>query len=293
MITVMGATGNTGKAITLALLDNGEEVRALGRSAERLTELAEAGAEIRVGDPTDAAFLTDAFRGADAVYTLVPADPTASDPVAAAAGLGEAIVEAAAAAEVEYLVALSSLGAESTEDTGFITTLHAQEVRLRALTGTNVLLLRPGLFFESFYPALEVIRHEGVNADAVDPHVRVPMVATRDVAAAAATALSTRDWKGTEHREVLGPRDLSYAEATAILGARIGNPDLPYVQLPYADMAATLVGAGMSERAADLHVRMGRALNDGTVHSQGRTETSTTPTTFEDFAAELAAAYVG
>ena len=36
MITVMGATGNTGRKISELLLEAGEDVRALGRSPEKL-----------------------------------------------------------------------------------------------------------------------------------------------------------------------------------------------------------------------------------------------------------------
>jgi uncharacterized protein YbjT (DUF2867 family) len=75
MITIMGATGHTGKKITEALLKAGKKVRALGRSENKLAELKRAGAEVLAGDTTDAAFLTKAFRGADAVYTLLPTDP--------------------------------------------------------------------------------------------------------------------------------------------------------------------------------------------------------------------------
>ena len=39
MITVMGATGHTGKKITQALLKAGEKVRALGRTESKLAEL--------------------------------------------------------------------------------------------------------------------------------------------------------------------------------------------------------------------------------------------------------------
>ena len=45
MITVMGATGNTGRKISELLLEAGEEVRALGRSPEKLAELEALGAE--------------------------------------------------------------------------------------------------------------------------------------------------------------------------------------------------------------------------------------------------------
>jgi len=37
----------------------------------------------------------------------------------------------------------------------------------------------------------------------------------------AAKALKARDWKGVVVRELLGPRDLSYSEATHILGERV------------------------------------------------------------------------
>ena len=44
MITVMGATGNTGKKITQTLLKPGEKVRAVGRWEGKLAELKRAGA---------------------------------------------------------------------------------------------------------------------------------------------------------------------------------------------------------------------------------------------------------
>jgi uncharacterized protein YbjT (DUF2867 family) len=68
MITVMGATGHTGKKIAAALLKAGEKVRTLGRSENKLAELQTSGADVLAGDTTDAAFLSKAFRGADAVF---------------------------------------------------------------------------------------------------------------------------------------------------------------------------------------------------------------------------------
>jgi Predicted nucleoside-diphosphate-sugar epimerases len=59
MITVMGATGNTGKKITETLLKGGENVRALGRSESKLEELKSAGAEVLVGDTNEVAFLAN------------------------------------------------------------------------------------------------------------------------------------------------------------------------------------------------------------------------------------------
>jgi uncharacterized protein YbjT (DUF2867 family) len=292
MITVMGATGHTGKKITEALLRTGEQVRALGRSESKLAELKSAGAEVISGEATDAAFLANAFRGADAVYTLLPTDRRAPDYRAEQDRQGEAIVKAIRESGIRYLVALSSLGADLSEGTGVIAGLYAQEERLKGLESTNVLLLRPVSFFENFYDALGLIKHEGINADSVAPELAVPMVATRDIANVAAKALKARDWKGVVVRELLGPRDLSYAEATRILGERIGKPDLNYVQLSYADEAKALVQAGLSESFADLYVAMTRAFNEAKIKAhEGRTPENTTPTRFEDFVPDLARAY--
>ncbi len=291
MITVMGATGHTGKKITEALLKAGEKVRALGRSESKLAELKRSGAEVLTGDATDAAFLAKAFRGADAVYTLLPTDPTSPDYRAEQDQQGEAIVKAIRESGVRYVVALSSLGADLSEGTGVIAGLHAQEERLKRLAGVNVLLLRPVSFFENFYGTLPLIKYEGINADSVASDIPVPMIATRDIADVAARALKARDWKGVVVRELLGQRDLSYSEATRILGERIGKPDLKYVQFSYADEARALVQTGLSESFAHLYVEMTRAFNEGTVKPRERTSENTTPTRFEDFASEFALAY--
>ena len=88
------------------------------------------------------------------------------------------------------------------------------------------------------------------------------------------------------------PADWTYAEATRIIGAHIGKPDLQYVQFPYADFAASLAQMGISQNVAGLYAEMARAFNEGRIKSRdGRRPESTTPTKFEDFAEALARAY--
>ena len=89
----------------------------------------------------------------------------------------------------------------------------------------------------------------------MEPDLQIPMIATRDIADVAARALKARDWTGVVVRELLGQRDLTYAEATRIIGAHIGKPDLQYVQFPYADFAASLVQMGISQNVAGLYGR--------------------------------------
>jgi len=292
MIAVTGATGNTGRKITQAPLVAGEEVRVLGRSKTKLAEFKSAGAEVLTGDVGDGDFLNKALRGADAVYTLPPTDRRASDYQDRQRQQGEAIATALRECAISRVVALSSLGADQSGATGLIEVLHEQEERLKRLERTNVLLLRPASFFENFRDTLVPVSQQGVNVDSVAPDLPIPMVATRDIADVAAAALRTRNFSGMMVRELLGPRDLSYAEATRILGERLGKPQVEYVQLSYADMAWALMQAGFSESFANLYVQMTRAFNEGRVKPRkGRTSENTTPTLFEDLADELARSY--
>jgi uncharacterized protein YbjT (DUF2867 family) len=138
-----------------------------------------------------------------------------------------------------------------------------------------------------------MIKHQGINGSAMAGNNPFAQVASKDIGAAAADALRGRDFKGFAVRELLGPRDLSLDEATRILGAAIGQPDLAYVQFPYEAALDAMVGMGLSKSMATLYVEMSRALNEGLVRSvEGRNARSTTPTRFEDFATQvLAPAY--
>jgi hypothetical protein len=140
------------------------------------------GAKAVAGDVRDADYLASTFAGADAVYTLTAFDPTLPDYHADQDRRGEAIASAIRQSGVRHVVALSALGGELASGNGFITSLHRQERRLRALDRVNLMILRPGAFFEGFYAALDTIRHEGVVADSVAPEAKVPMIATADIA---------------------------------------------------------------------------------------------------------------
>lgn len=293
MITVMAATGRIGKRITESLLASGEKVRALGRSESKLAGLKKAGAEIFAGEATDAEFLTKAFRGADAVYTLLPYDQHETDYYAQQNRVGEAVVQAVRASGVRRVVFLSSIGGDLPAGTGMILSMHLQEMRLRDLKGIDVAILRPGPFFENLLGVVELIKHEGINGDAFAPDIPLPMISTRDIADAAVKALKVRDWSGVVVRELQGQRDISFAEATRIIGTRIGKPDLAYVQFPYDELAKTLAQFGFSEHIGALEAEVARAANDGLLlKSRGaRTAANTTATPFEEFADEFTRVY--
>ena len=76
---IIGATGHTGRPITLGLLEQGHTVRIIARNTAKTKELTDKGAILFQGDISDAGLLEKAFEGADALYTLVAIDPQAVD----------------------------------------------------------------------------------------------------------------------------------------------------------------------------------------------------------------------
>ena len=283
MITIMGATGNTGRPAAERLMALGEKVRVLGRSAERLKPLVAAGAEARVGDPSDPVFLTQAMQGTEAVSVMIPPDYRNPDVLGYYDRVGASAEQAIRRNRIRRLTFLSSLGAELSEGTGPIAGLGRQERRLSAL-GADVLFLRPSYFYENFYSAMPTIRHLGMIGGGIAPDAPFPMTAARDVGTVIADALHLRDWTGVTVRELPGPRDYSMAETTAMIGRVIGKPDLKYVQFPDAGFVQGLLQAGFSEDAARLFVEMGHALSDKTIHLlEPRSAKNTMPTSFESW----------
>lgn len=292
MYAITGATGNTGKRIAEALLAEGEGVRVIGRSAERLKSLVDRGAEAFVASLDDVGAMTRALRDARAAYLMIP--PSYGEPNFRRYQnrVGQALAEALAAVGLSHVVNLSSVGAHLAEGVGPINGLHDQEERLNRLAGVHVLHLRPVSFMENVFFNITLIKQAGINGTPLRADLAIPMIATQDIAAVATRRLLALDFSGKTTQELLGSRDLSMAEATRIIGKAIGKPDLPYVQFPYEEAEQAMIGSGMSPDMARLFVEMYRAFNDGLLRpTEARSAVNTTPTSFEEFAKTFAAVY--
>jgi uncharacterized protein YbjT (DUF2867 family) len=287
MYVVTGATGNTGSVIANRLLDAGKKVRVISRSAEHLKPFVARGAEAFIADLGDEAALTKAFTGAEAVYVMIPPDMSSPDPRGYQKKVGGAIAGALQSAGVKNAVSLSSVGADKESGTGPVAGLHEFEKKLNAIRGLNVLHLRPGYFMENTLGQVGAIKGFGKTAGPIRGDLKLPMIATRDIGEAAADALLKLDFKGTQTRELQGQRDLSYNEATAIIGKAIDDTDLKYAHLPNEQIQPMFVQMGMSSNSADLILEMSGALNSGYMKAlEPRTAKNTTPTSFETFVEE-------
>ena len=286
-IAVIGATGHVGYPLVEQLLAKGVRVRAIARRPERLQPLAARGAEPRAGSVLDPKFLAEAFRTADGVFAMIPPDTGHPDPRMRDRAVTDAIGAALQVARVRHAVTLSSIGADLPDQNGPIAGLYLLEQKVNAVPGMNAVHLRAGYFHENFLNSIGLIKSAGINGGRIRPDVPMAMVATRDIAAAAAGLLVDPSFSGQRARELQGPRDYTMQEVTTILGAAVGRPDLKYVQFSETDFVQALQAAGFSPAAAALFAEMSEALNSGLIKPQPRTRETTTPTTLEEFAREV------
>jgi len=291
MYVILGASGNTGSIIADSLLLRREKVRVVGRDEGRLQRFVRKGAESFTGDVSDAAALTKAFGGARAAYLMLPPAKSREDQERDSDAITEAVEESG----LRYAVHLSSYGAQVPEGTGPVAGLHSSEQKLSAISGLNVLHLRAAYFMENNLAAIGMIHGMGVFGNALLPDLKLPMIATRDVGDYAAQRLLDLDFSGKQTRELLGERDLSMTEATAVIARGIRKPDLRYEQFPYDQVQQALTQMGVPPKGAALYIEMYKAINAGVLAAQEpRSRENTTPTSFEKFVQDVfAPAYHG
>jgi uncharacterized protein YbjT (DUF2867 family) len=291
MYVILGASGNTGSIIANSLLSKGRKVRVIGRDAGRLQSFVRKGAEAFTANVSDAAALTKAFSGALAAYLMLPPITSREDQERDSDGIAKAATESG----LLYTVHLSSYGAHVPEGTGPVAGLHSSEQKLNAINGLNVLHLRAAYFMENNVEAIGMIHAMGVFGHALLPDLKLPMIATPDVGDYAAQRLLDLDFPGKQTRELLGERDLSMAEATAIIARGIGKPDLRYEQFQYDQVQQVLEQMGMPPKKAAVYIEMFRAINAGVLAAQEpRSRENSTPTSFEEFVQDVfAPAYRG
>jgi len=294
MYAIIGATGNIGSRVADLLIASGEKVRLISRDAARLQHYVERGAATAVGDLTDAKFLTETFRGARAVFTMIPPSNRAPNFRAYQDVVGISTATAVMNAGVTHVVNLSSQGADLPRGTGPILGLRAQEERLNGLRGVAVLHLRPTYFMENLLGSIPLIHEQGIAGTALRADQKFAMIATRDIAERVAGHLLERNFIGKSYRDLLGQRDLTMQEAFTVIGRRIGIPDLKYVQFSYENAAGAMVGMGLSPGFTALIIEMSRALKAGLFAvNRPRTTDSSTPTSIEEFATFFAELYAG
>jgi uncharacterized protein YbjT (DUF2867 family) len=251
------------------------------QSPERVKAIEGLNATAAVGSVEDIDFLVNAFKGADAVYTMIPPNNNPDFMTSVSRNYAKAIEQAG----VRHVVNLSSVGSPLAGQ-GPLKEYHNLE---ESLNGFNVLHLRPGMFYTNFFGAIEMIKHQHIIGNNFDGTVEMSMTHPHDIADVAAAALDTLSFTGVNIHYLVSDKK-NGNEIAQILGDAVGQP-ISWVPFTDEQLLHGLMQNGFSrELAQNYFVAMGVAIREGllSTHYQQNKYPVSGNITFEDFAKDFA-----
>jgi uncharacterized protein YbjT (DUF2867 family) len=287
MIVITTPSGLIGHQVLDTLLDSGEALRVISRDPSSIPTGARERVEVVEGSHGDPAVVDSAFAGADAVFWLAPPDPRAESVEAAYVGFTRPAAEAFKRHSVRRVVGISALGRGTTwaAHAGYVTGSLAMD-DLIASTGVSYRALTMPSFMDNILRFAEPIKNNGVFFAPIAGDRKVPLCATRDIAADAASLLLDDSWSGVGHLAVLGPEDISYDDMAGTISEVLGKP-VRFQQIPVQALKQRLLDAGTSDAMAQGVVDMWTAKASGLDNTEPRTPESTTPTSFRQWCEEV------
>jgi uncharacterized protein YbjT (DUF2867 family) len=283
MIVVTAPTGRIGSKLLPLLAAQPDPLRIIARDPEKLAPADRERAELVAGSHRDPETVGAAFAGADTLFWLMPADRTATSPYEAYVTASIPAADAVVRHGVRRVVIVSALGRGTQLYGGHISASHAMEDLFRS-TGAHVRALAMPSFMDNFLwqvPALA----KGFITGTLPADLRLPWVATKDIASVAARYLLDHEWTGQQSVAVPGPEDLSLNDIAATLTAMTGRT----IRLEPGDRERDLMtfvergySPAMAQGLLDMEIAAERGIN-ALGPDVSRAET---PTTFRRFAEE-------
>jgi uncharacterized protein YbjT (DUF2867 family) len=268
VILVTGATGNAGGAVVRALVNSGEQVRAVARDVNRVPLAA--GVEVVAGDLNEPGTLVPHLEGVTAAFLLAGYE-----------GLEETLANMRRA-QVERVVLLSSSAAPSGDLTNAVARYHILSERAVRDSGLRWTFLQPNTFMTNTLQWLPQL-HQGDVVRAPFADVNVATIDPDDIGAVAAVAL-TSDANDGRALRLSGPESLSPADRVAILATTLGR-ELRFEAQSNADARAEM-NAAMPAEYVDAFFRffVDGDLDESAVLPTVREVTGRAPRSFETWA---------
>ncbi len=279
MILVTTA-GKVGSEAACLLTQREIPVRVLVRDPEKAKALADAGAEIAVGDLAVPASIDEAMAGVTSVVLVSPAVPAQELNVvasAARAGVGH-VVKATSKASAGSPIARRRWQTEI-------------EAGLAA-SGVPHTLLRSNAYMHNVLAlAPAIAKTSGFGSSAGKG--RIGMVDARDVAAvAAAIATSPAPHAGKTYW-LTGPELISYYDVAAVLSRLLGRT-ITYRELTFDQDKGAMIRAGVPEQIAEMNAQAAGLTADGDaawVTGDATSLLNRPARSFDEFAADYANAF--
>lgn len=276
IFAVIGATSDVGKVVVAQLENRGYTVRRISRMHKI--------------DLDDKQAMHAALEGVDGVFAMLPFDMTAADLHIREAEVAKNIANAIRNAGVRRVVTLSTASAHLKDHTGSGRGGGILEEQLDILNIPELIHLRAAFFMENFIKGMNFaaqVERGAIYASSFKPDRPLPMIAAKDIGMVAADILSSNSFDQPRVRELLGAKTYTMEEATKILAAAYGKPEVKYVQSSYEDTRQAMINLGVSASFADAVVETAKSFNcDDVWWQEERSPRNTTTTTLEEFAKE-------
>jgi uncharacterized protein YbjT (DUF2867 family) len=291
-ILVAGATGTVGSEVVKRLLSitTADSVRAAVHSkskAEEISQYTKKGIEIVELDYMKPETISEALIDIDKLFLQTIPVPQITD-------VCYSIVKEAKKNNVNYIVKLSAMGADS-QSGSTILRLHGAEEQIIKESGIPYTFLRPTAFMQNFMTQFgQTIKTQNVfYVPAGD--AKMSFVDARDIGAIAAKMLINGNEDENKYHinkvyDITGQAALSYSQAAEILSKETGKK-ISYMDITEDAARKAMKEIGMNDWSIDILIELFRTIKTGYgVETTTAVEhiTGRKPTSFERFAKDYA-----
>jgi NAD(P)H dehydrogenase (quinone) len=303
-IIVTGSLGNISQPLTATLIAQGHQVTVISSDAKKQIAIKALGAAAAIGSIADVHFLTNTFKGANAVYAMIPLSFTAPDLGAYMHRMAQNYAEALKEADIKRIVVMSGWAADLVKGENVEHVFNDLDA--------SITIMRPGSFYTNFYQSMDLIKGKGFIGKFLTLRYsglwalltgktgllmgnyggddRIVFVSPKDIADTVAEELLLQP-KETTIRYV-GSEELTCNEAAKIIGSAVGKPWLKWVLLSDKEMLQGLKMAKLPEKLAETLVEMQAAMHSGkTLENFHQNKPKMGKVKLADFAKEFAAVY--
>ena len=303
-VIVTGSLGNISQPLTATLIAQGHQVTVISSDAKKQTAIEALGATAAIGSIADVKFLTNTFKGANAVYAMIPLSFTDPDLGAYMRRMAQNYAEALKETGIKRIVVMSGWAADLVKGENVE---HVFDDLNASIT-----IMRPGSFYTNFYQSMDLIKGKGFIGKFLTLRYsglwalltgktgllmgnyggddRIVFVSPKDIADAVAEELLLHPKEKTIR--YVGSEEMTCNEAAKIIGDAVGKPWLKWVLLSDKEMLQGLKMAKLPEKLAETLVEMQAAMHSGkTLENFHQNKPKMGKVKLVDFAKEFAVVY--
>jgi uncharacterized protein YbjT (DUF2867 family) len=251
MIAVVGATGNTGRAVVKELKALGEDPLCIVRNPEKAREVLGERAKTAVAEVTDRPALEKAFKGIKRLFLV-----TGHNPQSAEQQIN--VLEAAKSVGVEFLVKVSGGAAVVGPNVeSVVGRAHHEVEQALQKSGLSWCILRPGLFMQNTFAQAPLIKNESKMVLPFAEDLPVTLIDVRDTGAVGARVLCNPSAHAGRIYAFTGART-TYRDFARVFSEVLGKT-VTYVAASLEQAERAMKGRGMPDWLIAHQLAMARA----------------------------------